>query len=401
MASASEIKGKYVQKVEVNNGVVTAEMKSDGVNKEIKGKKLSLWARREAGSVKWFCGQPVTRNGDNDDVNADGTDNKKIDTKHLPSTCRDKSSAGCTKTPEYYLNHGTWPEDNTSAGVASASKIIGKYVQKVEVAKGVVTATMKSDGVNKEIKGKKLSLWGRREDGSVKWFCGQPVKRDDAAKVGTDAVTADTTGTKIETKHLPSTCRDESSAVCTKHLTPISNTFAVAGYCPNHGIWPENNDKAGVASPSDIKGKYVESVTVENGVVTAQMKPSGVNKEIKDKKLSLWAKRENGSVKWFCGQPVTRGAAKDDTVAADAGNDKIDTKHLPSTCRDASSAVCIETPPTAFYKNTQTVIPTKVGIRNAKSKETVLPDKFLRRSVGIPACAGMTAERFPLLPINS
>ncbi|EMS5374819.1 pilin, partial [Neisseria gonorrhoeae] len=36
-------------------------MKSDGVNKEIKGKKLSLWARREDGSVKWFCGQPVTR----------------------------------------------------------------------------------------------------------------------------------------------------------------------------------------------------------------------------------------------------------------------------------------------------------------------------------------------------
>ncbi|ENX1084428.1 pilin, partial [Neisseria gonorrhoeae] len=93
VASASKIIGKYVQKVEVNNGVVTAEMKSDGVNKEIKGKKLSLWARREAGSVKWFCGQPVKRNGDNDDVNADGTDNKKIDTKHLPSTCRDPASA--------------------------------------------------------------------------------------------------------------------------------------------------------------------------------------------------------------------------------------------------------------------------------------------------------------------
>ncbi|EMT9934914.1 pilin, partial [Neisseria gonorrhoeae] len=77
---------------------------------------------------------------------------------------------------EYYLNHGKWPEDNTSAGVASpADKIKGKYVEKVEVAKGVVTATMKSDGVNKEIKGKKLSLWARRQDGSVKWFCGQPV----------------------------------------------------------------------------------------------------------------------------------------------------------------------------------------------------------------------------------
>ncbi|ENW2712876.1 pilin [Neisseria gonorrhoeae] len=93
--------------------------------------------------------------------------------------------------------------------------------------------------------------------------------------------------------------------------------------------------------PSDIKGKYVQSVTVANGVVTAQMKSDGVNKEIKNKKLSLWAKRENGSVKWFCGQPVTRGNAANDDVTDDAGTDnggKIETKHLPSTCRDKSSA---------------------------------------------------------------
>ncbi|ENX4702957.1 pilin [Neisseria gonorrhoeae] len=116
---------------------------------------------------------------------------------------------------EYYLNHGKWPENNGDAGVASSSSIIGKYVQKVEVTNGVVTATMKSDGVNKEIKDKKLSLWAKREDGSVKWFCGQPVKRDDAAAKD-DTVTADgtdgATGTKIETKHLPSTCRDPFSA---------------------------------------------------------------------------------------------------------------------------------------------------------------------------------------------
>ncbi|EMT7956218.1 pilin, partial [Neisseria gonorrhoeae] len=83
---------------------------------------------------------------------------------------------------------------------------------------------------------------------------------------------------------------------------------AVTEYYLNHGKWPENNDSAGVASASKIIGKYVQSVTVTNGVVTAQMKPSGVNNEIKDKKLSLWAKRQDGSVKWFCGQPVTRGA---------------------------------------------------------------------------------------------
>ncbi|HFC5743574.1 TPA: pilin [Neisseria gonorrhoeae] len=112
----------------------------------------------------------------------------------------------------------------------------------------------------------------------------------------------------------------------------------VAGYCPNHGEWPKNNASAGVASPpTDIKGKYVKEVKVENGVVTAQMASSGVNKEIQGKKLSLWAKRQDGSVKWFCGQPVQR-----DDTAAKAGTaddkNKIETKHLPSTCRDTSSA---------------------------------------------------------------
>ncbi|HFA7320815.1 TPA: pilin, partial [Neisseria gonorrhoeae] len=81
---------------------------------------------------------------------------------------------------------------------------------------------------------------------------------------------------------------------------------AVTEYYLNNGEWPKDNTSAGVANPTEIKGKYVQSVTVANGVVTAQMKSDGVNKEIQGKRLSLWAKRENGSVKWFCGQPVTR-----------------------------------------------------------------------------------------------
>ncbi|HGH0051097.1 TPA: pilin [Neisseria meningitidis] len=118
---------------------------------------------------------------------------------------------------------------------------------------------------------------------------------------------------------------------------------AVTEYYLNHGIWPANNSSAGVASSAtDIKGKYVKEVEVKNGVVTAEMKSTGVNKEIQGKKLSLWAKRQNGSVKWFCGQPVTRttGANNndDDAVNKATGNNEIDTKHLPSTCRDASSA---------------------------------------------------------------
>ncbi|ENX5251988.1 pilin [Neisseria gonorrhoeae] len=109
---------------------------------------------------------------------------------------------------EYYLNNGIWPENNGAAGVASSSKIIGKYVKQVEVAKGVVTATMNSSGVNKEIQGKRLSLWAKREDGSVKWFCGQPVTR---ANADADTVADAANANGINTKHLPSTCRDKHS----------------------------------------------------------------------------------------------------------------------------------------------------------------------------------------------
>ncbi|HFA8600635.1 TPA: pilin [Neisseria gonorrhoeae] len=113
---------------------------------------------------------------------------------------------------------------------------------------------------------------------------------------------------------------------------------AVTEYYLNNGIWPKDNDSAGVASASKIIGKYVKQVEVKNGVVTAQMASSNVNNEIKGKKLSLWAKRQDGSVKWFCGQPVTRTGDNDDTVADAANANGINTKHLPSTCRDTSSA---------------------------------------------------------------
>ncbi|ENS7608025.1 hypothetical protein FBS23_001864, partial [Neisseria gonorrhoeae] len=99
---------------------------------------------------------------------------------------------------------------------------------------------------------------------------------------------------------------------------------AVTEYYLNNGKWPEDNDKAGVASSSSIKGKYVKSVTVAKGVVTAEMKPSGVNKEIQGKRLSLWARRENGSVKWFCGRPVKRTGDNDDDVTADKDDKEID-----------------------------------------------------------------------------
>ncbi|EMS6849054.1 pilin [Neisseria gonorrhoeae] len=124
-----------------------------------------------------------------------------------------------------------------------------------------------------------------------------------------------------------------------RHLPLLSKKSALTGHYPNNGKWPEDNTSAGVANPTEIKGKYVKSVTVAKGVVTAQMASSNVNKEIKDKRLSLWAKRQDGSVKWFCGQPVTRNDAANDDVTDDTtGTNAIETKHLPSTCRDKSTA---------------------------------------------------------------
>ncbi|EMT9358604.1 pilin, partial [Neisseria gonorrhoeae] len=115
-----------------------------------------------------------------------------------------------------------------------------------------------------------------------------------------------------------------------RHLPLLSKKSALTGHYPNNGEWPEDNTSAGVANPTEIKGKYVKSVTVAKGVVTAEMASTGVNKEIQGKRLSLWARRQDGSVKWFCGQPVKRDDKANDDVTDDAtaGNDKIDTKHL-------------------------------------------------------------------------
>ncbi|HEZ0577179.1 TPA: pilin [Neisseria meningitidis] len=161
---------------------------------------------------------------------------------------------------------------------------------------------------------------------------------------------------KLKISSFPQEHKTKNSNLKFVILLAEGQKSAVTEYYLNHGIWPGGNSSAGVATSSEIKGKYVKSVEVAKGVITAQMASSNVNNEIQGKKLSLWAKRQNGSVKWFCGQPVTRdanNAANDAVTAATAnGNGKIDTKHLPSTCRDAASAVCIETPPTAFYKNT-------------------------------------------------
>lgn len=92
---------------------------------------------------------------------------------------------------------------------------------------------------------------------------------------------------------------------------------AVVEYYSDNGTFPNSNASAGISTK--IEGKYVSSVTVtgssNTASITAQMKASGVNNDIKSKKLVLVGKQSSGSFTWEC--------KKDD----------VDEKFLPSSCR--------------------------------------------------------------------
>lgn len=87
---------------------------------------------------------------------------------------------------EYRSDRGAWPTNNAMAGVASS--ISGKYVASVVVgADGIITATMKKDGVNADISEKTLILKPTDVAGSFTWTCN---------------------GGTIAQKFRPSTCRN-------------------------------------------------------------------------------------------------------------------------------------------------------------------------------------------------
>ena len=99
---------------------------------------------------------------------------------------------------EYYSDKGTFPTSNQAAGIAAANTITGKYVKSVEVSvvdnDAIITATMKSSGVNKDISGKTLILVGKQNAGSFDWTC----------KKGS-----------VDDKFLPSSCRGNGGTTTT------------------------------------------------------------------------------------------------------------------------------------------------------------------------------------------
>lgn len=93
---------------------------------------------------------------------------------------------------------------------------------------------------------------------------------------------------------------------------------AVAEQYANTGTFVGiNNTTAGLDAAGSIKGTYVDSVTVANGVVTALM-GGAASEKVKTKKLVYQPVDEGGSISWTCD--------------AAAGSD-LDAKYLPSVCR--------------------------------------------------------------------
>jgi type IV pilus assembly protein PilA len=94
-----------------------------------------------------------------------------------------------TSVSEYYQNTGNFPGSNTSAGVAGATSITGKYVAQVQVNGGQIVATLKSAApVNQNIYGKTLTLSAVTRTGSLEWHC-----KADASS---------------NNKYYPASCRD-------------------------------------------------------------------------------------------------------------------------------------------------------------------------------------------------
>src|SRR5690625_1050306 len=95
------------------------------------------------------------------------------------------AGAARTSVAEYWTDKGSWPTDNTEAGLEVASSIQGEYVTQVEVNDGEITITYGNEA-NAKISGNTLELVPTDSGGSVEWAC---------------------TGGDLDNKYRPARCR--------------------------------------------------------------------------------------------------------------------------------------------------------------------------------------------------
>lgn len=94
--------------------------------------------------------------------------------------------AGSAKTAvtEYFSANGKMPGTNTSAGMPDAAEIKGNAVNSVDVASNVITVTYNE----KVVSGAQLSITASATAGAITWTCAA-------------------SGTEMQAKWLPASCR--------------------------------------------------------------------------------------------------------------------------------------------------------------------------------------------------
>jgi type IV pilus assembly protein PilA len=101
------------------------------------------------------------------------------------------SSAAKAAVAEFAMDAGTYPTNNSTAGLAAAATINGKYVSSVTVANGTITVAYAQAAANSNIRASTLTLTPvvlAANLGSISWVCASPAQA-------------------IQNKWLPAACR--------------------------------------------------------------------------------------------------------------------------------------------------------------------------------------------------
>ncbi len=72
---------------------------------------------------------------------------------------------------EFYQDRGTWPANNTEAGVSPPTNISGKYVTQVDVTSANIAVTYGGTEVNNNIANAVLTLQATDNTGAIEWDC--------------------------------------------------------------------------------------------------------------------------------------------------------------------------------------------------------------------------------------
>ena len=118
---------------------------------------------------------------------------------------------------------------------------------------------------------------------------------------------------------------------------------SVAETFTSTGAWPTNNDAAGLDEATNIKGKYVDSVTVANNVITIAFRnATPANTGIRGDTLTITAGTSaNGDIAWQCGNKAMDTATLTATTAGgtdwSATGGTLEQKYRPAECRGATA----------------------------------------------------------------